>query len=328
MKRSGLAGRALVALLCVGAALVVARRFHDGDTPSPVPALVLAPVTELADSPLAGALPDVRPSLRAMRVSEFGPSPAALALERRLAAEAGTEAEYARLLGAPLRTGQTFADYIADLETRIARGDTDAMLKMAGMLDSCWSAKSGAEDAVAHRREADDDYEPDYIQMARLCDNTLVLLDYAQVRDRQAELVFEAVRRGDEAAILAQFHYPPFAVASDPLSEGSKAWVNEAARRLEALAHAGNSKAALALGGLYTSGFSTPQDFAKAAPYFRQVLDSMPMSKEEAMTLMLMPGPDKGRYLEIYGSSLEAEGMLRVICERIPRDNVAPGVCK
>ena len=324
MKRNGLAGWALVALLCVGAALVVARRVHDGDASAPV----LAPVAELADSPVAGALLDVRPSPVAAPASQSGPSPAALALERRLAAEAGTEAEYARLLGAPLRTGQTFADYIADLETRIARGDTAAMLKMAGMLDSCWSTKSGAEDAVAHRIEADDDYEPDYMQMARLCDSALMLSDYAQVRDRQAELVFEAVRRGDEAAILAQFQYPPFAVASDPLSEGSKAWVNAAAWRLETLARAGNSKAALALGGLYTSGFSTPQDFAKAAPYFRQVLDSMPMSKEEAMTRMLIPGPDTGRYLEIYKSSLKAEGMLRVICERIPRDSVAPGVCK
>ncbi|MDP1696346.1 MAG: hypothetical protein Q8L45_00940 [Xanthomonadaceae bacterium] len=58
MKRIGLGAWALIALLGVGVALVVARRFHDGDAPVPGP----ASVEELADSPVAGALPDVGPS--------------------------------------------------------------------------------------------------------------------------------------------------------------------------------------------------------------------------------------------------------------------------
>lgn len=320
MKRSGLGGWGLVALVCVGATLVVARLwFHDGDAPAPLPAPV-------ADLPVAGAPHATGPSSRVPPVLTAVVS-AAQTIEMRLAAEMGTDAEYASYLNVRLRPGQTFADYVADLEARIARGDTAGMVKMAQILDDCWSAKSIAEDAVAHKREADDDYDQK-LQTARMCEGTLVLPDYAQVRDRGAELVAEAARRGDEAAILAQFQNSPLRVGADPLSEGSRAWVNEAAGRLETLASAGNSKAALALGMLYSSGSITPQDFPKAAPYFRQVLDSAPMRKEEALARSLMPGPDVGRYNEIYAATLEAEGMLRTICKKIPSDSLAPGVCK
>ncbi|MDX2299933.1 MAG: hypothetical protein NW204_09430 [Xanthomonadaceae bacterium] len=325
VKRNGLGGWALVALVCVGATLVVARRwFHDGDAPTPAP----VPVAGLANSPVAGAQPATGPSPGTAPVSNTAVS-AAQAMEMRLAAERGTDAEYASYLNVNvrLRPGQTFADYVADLETRIARSDTAAMVKMAQILDRCWSAKSIAEDAVAYKREAEDDYDQK-LQTARMCEGTLVLPDYAQVRDRGAELVAEAARRGDEAAILAQFQHSPVRVGADPLSEGSRAWVNEAAGRLAALASAGNSKAALALGGLYSDGSFTPQDFPKAAPYFRQVLDNAPMRKEEALARSLMPGPDMGRYNEIYVATLEAEGMLRMICKKSPPDSIAPGVCK
>jgi len=325
VKHNGLGGWALLALVCVGVTLVVARRFHDGDAPAPVP----APVAEVADSPVVGAPPAVAPSHGAAPVFDVEHRPSArrraalLALELKLQREQGTDAEYARYVGVSLRPGQTFAEYIADLETRIARGDTAAMVEMAKTLNSCWYARSHAEDAVAFKREADEDYDRK-LQTDRLCESTLDLSDQDQVRNRQAELIVDAARRGNEAAILAQLINTPHWVAVEPQSERSQAWVNEAAGRLEALASTGNSTAALRLGDLYRS----QQDYPKAAAYFRQVLDSQPMRKEEAHARALMPGPDSGRYHEIYFESLLAEGELNQICGKIPPGSVAPGVCK
>jgi len=66
VKRSGVGSWALVALV-FGATLVVARRVHDGVASAPVP----APVAEVADSPVAGALPDVRPSATPAPTPDF-----------------------------------------------------------------------------------------------------------------------------------------------------------------------------------------------------------------------------------------------------------------
>ncbi|MDX2299934.1 MAG: hypothetical protein NW204_09435 [Xanthomonadaceae bacterium] len=91
MKRSGLGGWALVALVCVGATLAVARLgLHDGDAPAPVPAPV-------ADLPVAGAPLATGPSADAEPVSTAVVS-AAQAMEMRLAAERGTDTEYASYL--------------------------------------------------------------------------------------------------------------------------------------------------------------------------------------------------------------------------------------
>jgi TPR repeat protein len=310
-----------------GATLVVARRVHNGVAPAPVP----APVAEVADSPVAGAPPDIGPSPGAGSVSEEA-AVAGLALDR-VWYEEGSEAYYADSVGVSLRPGQTFAEYIADLDTRITHGDTAAMLKMAQILKNCWYAHAIAENAVevavTHKREVGKYYDRELLQ-DRLCDSTLALSDYAQVRNQQAELIVEAARRGDEAAILAQFQNFPHWVESDTLSESSQEWVNAAAGRLQALAGTGNAKAALALGKLYSSGSFTPKDFAKAAPYFRQVLDSAPMSKEEALrrSLMAIRTGSDDPYLEIFFSTVDAEGTLRMICGKIPPGSVTPGVCK
>ncbi|MDP2184874.1 MAG: hypothetical protein Q8J93_05320, partial [Xanthomonadales bacterium] len=314
-----------LALLGVGVALVVARRFHDGEAP------ILAPVAtalaERADLPVTGAPRAVDSSPGAAPVSEFGRSAAALAEERRLAAEAGTEAEYASYLGVRLQPGQTFAGYIADLDTRIAGDDTAAMVEMAKILNSCWYARSRAEDAVAFKREADDDYEQTLL-IDRVCDSALVLADEEQVRNRRAELVSEAARRGDASAVLAQFQNSPYWVGLDPQSQRSRAWVSEASGRLEALASTGNLEANSQLGMLYSAGSLMVQDFVKAAPYFRSVLDNAHMNSREALARMLMPGQDKGRYQERYFQTLQAERMLDVICGKISPGSAAPGVCK
>jgi len=327
VKRNGWGGWALLALLCVGATLAVAWWFHDGDALAPMP----TPMVEVANSPVAGAVPTVASPPGAGSVSEEAAA-VGQPLDR-VWYEKGSEAYYADSVGVSLQPGQTFAEYIDDLEARITRGDTAAMLKMAQILKNCLYAHAIAENAVevavAHEREVGKRYDRELLQ-DRMCDSTLELSDYEQVRSRQSELIAEAARRGDEAAILAQLQNPPHWVGSDPLSEGSQAWVNEAAGRLEALASTGNSKAALALGKLYSTGSFTPKDFAKAAPYFRQVLDNAPMSKEEALrrSLMAIRTGSDDPYIEIFFSTVDAEGTLRMICGKIPPGSVAPGVCK
>lgn len=296
MKRSGLGGWAWVALLCVGVVSLVAWRWsREGEMPVPnvagsavsgVQAEAAAPVA--GDGASAGATPagdlPLLTATDAMHLYKEG-------------FEEGSETDIASYVSAYLRPGQSFAEYIADLHGRIARGDTAAMVKMAQVLGECWSIHSRAEDIAAHKLTLEGEYQPDYAQIARLCNSTLALPDNeGDVENQRSELIIEAARRGDEAAILTQIRNRPRWLALDPASERAQAWVNEAIGRLEVLASKGNLKAVKELGDLYTGSSYVSKNYPKAATYYRQVLNSAPVSTGEAMVRSMIPGPDMGRY--------------------------------
>lgn len=322
MTRNKLLVWVFLALLGAGAAFAVVRHRIGMEAPS---VQASAPAHTAEAAPAAAVAHAAAPASEPSWVPTFAITDGH-ALEQRLAAIQGTEAGYAYDLGVDLRPGQTFAEYVADLETRIARGDAASMLDMAHLLKKCWQSHSWAEEAVSLRKTPADDPEmyDIYMQTARLCNGALVLVDKANVENRAADLIVEAARGGNEAAILAQLANLPYWLRSNPESTASQAWLIEAADRLQTLASAGNATAAARLGDLY-SGWQL--DYGKAAAYYRQVLDAAPVRVEEAHARMLLPGPDQGRYIDLYLQLILTEQGLDAACEKLPPGSAAAEAC-
>lgn len=317
MKRGRLGGSVLIGLLLVGVSIIVLGRFSEGE---------VEPVIKVGDTGISR--PDVTAPPKIELSANARSQPDSLSDDEIFTGTDDdlvslySEADLLRGIGIKLWPHRSLAEYVADLEKRSASGDAGAMLALAELLNAC---ESQVRVVAIFKEDPPDNAQLDALTAAtaRLC-GAVPLEDV----DRKARLVAEAARRGDSAAIMEEYSYPPRAVEQRTADRDQiQAWFDGVVSRLSVMADNGDQAAAFRLGRIYSAAWYVPANLPKAATYLRRSIHDQPIVTQK-MISAATSSAEKRRLNDMRNRQKLIYKILPVICGRIRPDSVAPGVCK
>lgn len=166
--------------------------------------------------------------------------------------------------------------YLADLERRIASGDTSAAMPAAELLRSCSLLVDGAA------------AKPDPANPTTLIVSACRSLP-ARERGVERRIVADAALAGERSAVLREWGFVPENIATSRDATARREWANAVAGRLERLANQGDYEAQLLLGRAYLAEDYGMLDHARAAEQYGAFLRNAPLSdpRREGIQRML-----------------------------------------